>query len=343
MRNNRPSAALYELLEKVGGSSGLEETLGVLESSLRQVLSFDALAVYLPGEEKLKLAYVSGERGTLGSQQYPAGRAIAGQVAETRRPAFNRDPRAQPGSEGEFRSMIAVPLDDGSDLAGVLALYSAEISPFQPEDLGALLWIREDLARAVKHALECPAVDPQLFDSRTGLANERGLFQRMDADLKRCRRQLRTLALLLCGIDGLSEVRARFGDEARSRLIQAVAAGLRRTSRKEDCVARMGDEFALLMEGFSNTAFESKRSNLAATVVGVGIAHFGERLLAARVGAAYFPVDANDAEGLLAAASASLGIAPPIPDPLTEGIARLAVAINDGCPKATSNQHAVHP
>jgi diguanylate cyclase (GGDEF)-like protein len=329
MRNVRPSAALYELLEKIGGSSGLADTIGVLDHSLRQLLPFDALAIFLPGEERLKLAYLSGGDESADCEpRIPIGRAIAGQVAETRRPAFNRDPRPEPGLEGEFRSMIAVPLDDGADVAGVLALYSVDACTFQPADLGVLLWIREDLSRAVKHAMQHSPPDPAALDPLTGLPNERGLLQRLDADLNRCRRQLRTLALLLCGVDGLAEVQARFGDQARQRLIQSIAAGLRRTSRKEDCVARLGDEFALLMDEFPKSAFESKRSSLAALVVGVGVAHFGERLLAVRVGDAYFPGDAKDADGLLSAAAARQRAAAPVPDRLTEELERFAAVLD---------------
>jgi diguanylate cyclase (GGDEF)-like protein len=328
MRDNRPSAALYELLEEVGNSTGLDETLGVLDRSLRRLLPFDALAVFLPGEERLALAYVSGgERRADCEPEIPIGQAIAGQVAETRRPAFNRDPRLEPGVDGAFRSMMAVPLDDGADVAGVLALYSADAGTFQPADLGVLLWIREDLARAVKHALQHAPIDPAAFDPLTGLPNERGLFQRLDAGLKRCRRQLQTMALLICGVDGLAEVQARFGERARERLVQAIAAGLRRTCRKEDCVARLGDEFALLLEGFPTAAFESKRSSMAALVMDAGVADFGERPLSIRVGAAYFPDDAVDAEGLLAAAAARQRAAAPVPDRLTEELERLGAAM----------------
>jgi diguanylate cyclase (GGDEF)-like protein len=321
MRDNRPSAALYELLEKVGGSNGLAESLAVLDGSLRHLLPFDALAVFLPGEERLTLAYVSG------GQRIPLGESIAGQVAETRRPAFNSDPRLKPGPEGEFRSMIAVPLDDGADLAAVLALYSADAGTFEPADLGVLLWIREDLARAVKHALGQPPADPAAFDPLTGLPNERGLFRRLDEDLKRCRRQLRTLALLLCGVDGLAEVQARFGGDAHGRLLRDIAAELRRTCRKGDCVARLGDEFALLLEGFPASAFEGKRDSMAKLVVGAGMAHAGERPLAVRVGAAYFPGDAEDPEGLLSAAAVRQRAAAPVPDHLAEDLERTLTAM----------------
>src|ERR1019366_5208608 len=165
--------------------------------------------------------------------------------------------------------------------------------------------IREDLARAVKHALQHAPIDPAAFDPLTGLPNERGLFQRLDAGLKRCRRQLQTTALLICGVDGLAEVQARFGERARERLVQAIAAGLRRTCRKEDCVARVGDEFALSLEGFPTAAFESKRSSMAALVVDAAV----------------------DAEGLLAAAAARQRAAAPVPDRLTEELERLGAAM----------------
>ncbi|MGD0499013.1 MAG: hypothetical protein ABSC23_11315 [Bryobacteraceae bacterium] len=133
MRDNRPSAALYELLEEVGSSSRIDEMLSVLDRRLRGVLPFDALKIYLPGDSE--------------------GGGDAEYVAHTGRPAFNRDPRLNAGAECVFRSMLAVPLDDAAGAAGVLALFSCEAGVFEPADLGALLWIRSDLARAVRKAL----------------------------------------------------------------------------------------------------------------------------------------------------------------------------------------------
>jgi hypothetical protein len=74
--------------------------------------------------------------------------------------------------------MLAVPLDDGVELAGVLALYGADAGIFQPADLGVLLWIREDLARAVKHALGPDNPDPAACNPLPRLPTQRGLFRR---------------------------------------------------------------------------------------------------------------------------------------------------------------------
>lgn len=328
MRNNRPSAALYELLEEMGGSSGLEQALATLDRRLRRLLPFEALAVFLFSEDRLALAYGSGIQPPAAAEEIPVGQAIAGRVAETRRPAFNLDPRPEAGPDGRFRAMIAVPLDDGAELAGVLALYSADAGVFQPADLGVLLWIREDLARAVKHALGPGRPDPAACDPLTGLPNERGLFQRLDALLMGCRRRRAALAVLVCGVDGLTEVRARFGESALDRLVQAVGSGLRRTCRREDCVARFGDEFALALGGFPTAAFEAKRASMAALVEGIGVAHFGERFLSIRAGAAWFPGDAQDAEGLLATAARRQSASGPAPDRLAEELGRIGEALN---------------
>jgi hypothetical protein len=85
-----------------------------------------------------------------------------------------------------------------------------------------------------------------------------------------------------------------------------------------------------LLEEFPKTAFETKRSSIAALVVGVGVAQLGERPLAVRVGAAYFPDDAGDAEGLLSAAAARQRAAAPVPDSLTEDLERLVVTMELG-------------
>jgi hypothetical protein len=146
MLEPRPSAALYDLLEELGASGGLDETLGALDQRLRRLLHFDVMSVYLPQDGRLARAYSSG--GATGPP------LVAAQVAETRRPACNRDPGADSRSAVRFRSSLAIPLDNGTEMVGVLALYSAESGVFEPADLGALLWIRAELARAVKHARE---------------------------------------------------------------------------------------------------------------------------------------------------------------------------------------------
>ena len=137
MRDNRPSPAVYELLEEVGRAADTRELLCTLGERLGAVLAFDALRVYRP------------------SDSAPVGEIR--RAGETRRPVFSRGARTgSPASPG-FRSMLAAPLEDGEGVAGVLAIYSFEAAAFSPEDLGAVLWIRADLARALRKAMRAEA------------------------------------------------------------------------------------------------------------------------------------------------------------------------------------------
>jgi GGDEF domain-containing protein len=325
MRDNRPSAALYELLADLGACGGLDATLALLDARLRRLLPFDAMVVSLPRPGGLWPVYVSPSAQGLGHGPVDAAaRAIAGAVAATRRPAFNRDPAPEAGGRA-YRSVLAVPLDDGPDLVAVLGLYSFERGVFLPADLGVLLWMKADLARAINHALRRPPEDYR-FDSLTGLLGERGFFTRLDAELSGRSRE-DVLALLLAGVGGLTEVRARFGEYAQGRLLGAIGAGLRRACAEPAWAARLGDEFVVLEPALQPGILEARRASLPALIAGIGVAHFGEALLSVRLGAAYFPHDACSPEGLLAIAAARQATGSPIPAALSEGLLRLSEAL----------------
>ena len=168
-------------------------------------------------------------------------------AAATRRPVLNGDPRADAALPRG--SALAVPLESGGEAIAVLALYHEAQDAFGSEDLRILLAIRDKLALAVEHALEHERADRlAAVDTLTGLPNRRALFQRLDAELARCRRSHATLAVLVCEIDGLPR-----------RLCKAVASDLRRICREDDCVARMGEGFVLALGGFSARDLPEKR------------------------------------------------------------------------------------
>ena len=52
---------LYELTQDLGNSLNLHETLSVLDSRLRRLIPYDAIAVYVRQEERLVPQYVNGE------------------------------------------------------------------------------------------------------------------------------------------------------------------------------------------------------------------------------------------------------------------------------------------
>src|ERR1019366_5639991 len=98
---------------------------------------------------------------------------------------------------------LAIPLESGGEGIAVLALYHTAPDAFGSEDLRSLLALRGKLSLAVEHALHEESNDQlAAVDALTGLLNRRALFQRLDAELARCRRSLASLALVVLEIEG---------------------------------------------------------------------------------------------------------------------------------------------
>jgi diguanylate cyclase (GGDEF)-like protein len=147
-------------------------------------------------------------------------------------------------------------------------------------------------------------------DGLTGLPNARSLFLHLDGELASRKPSKTGAAVLVCDLDGFKQVNDRFGHLEGNRVLKLVAAGLRQNCVEYDYVARMGgDEFVLMLPGLAPCDLPEKLSALEKVVVDAGVAVCGERLLAIRAGAAFFPQDGADAKGLLAEAGRRMHLA----------------------------------
>jgi diguanylate cyclase (GGDEF)-like protein len=302
---------LYELTQDLGNSLNLHETLSVLDSRLKRLIPYDAIAVYVRKGDCLTPAYVNGENFRLfASLEIPMGQGLSGWVAETGKPIINGNPSVEPGYLNDptkfsnLRSALAVPLENGVAIAGVLALYHAGRDAFNQDHLRVLLAINPKISLAVENALKYEqAAISATTDALTELPNARSLFLHLDAELARAKRTDGSLAVLVCDLDGFKQVNDRFGHLEGNKVLKLVAAGLERSCREYDYVARMGgDEFVLVLSSFKQDDLSETLKRLEQVAVEAGIQVCGERLLAISVGAAFFPGDGNDAESLLAEA-----------------------------------------
>jgi diguanylate cyclase (GGDEF)-like protein/putative nucleotidyltransferase with HDIG domain len=308
----REERLLYQLTGELGNSLRLPETLSAFDSHLRELIDYHCIAVYRVQEERLIPAYVNGESAQLFcSVEIPCGEGPSGLAAATRKPVLNGDPCSDAayvvaGCDATgLHSALTLPLDSGGEPFAVLALYHLAPAAFSGEDLRRLLAIRDKLSVAVEHAF-CQERADQLavLDTVTGLPNRRALFQRLDAELARCRRSRATLALLVCDIDGLPRIQSQSGVAAAQRLCKAIAAGLRRICREDDCVARMDEGFVLALGGFSARDLPEKRHLIETLLTELS----PSESLVPRIAAAYYPDDGAYAEDLLACADLRLNL-----------------------------------
>jgi diguanylate cyclase (GGDEF)-like protein len=144
-----------------------------------------------------------------------------------------------------------------------------------------------------------------ITDSLTGLLNRRGLEDRLDEELARCRRSGHELSVVMIDCDGLKAVNDSGGHELGDVVLQRVADCLREHKRMADVAGRLGgDEFVVLLPetrpGDALGVAERFRRELSAAPLSDG------RTITAALGVASFPADGDTAAALLRVADRTL-------------------------------------
>jgi diguanylate cyclase (GGDEF)-like protein/putative nucleotidyltransferase with HDIG domain len=302
---------LADVLNELGSSLSVDETLSLLAARLKHMIPYDTVAIYIRAGDRLVPQFVSGEESRLfSSLEIPLGHGLSGWVAENRRPIINGNPSVEPGylnDPGKFshlRSALAVPLEGLAGVAGVLTLYRAEADAFTRDHLRILQAISAKAGLSIENALKYRQVENSaVTDELTGLPNARSLFVQLDSELARSKRTGAPLAVLVLDLDGFKDINDRFGHLAGNRALQMIAEGLRNSCREYDCVARMGgDEFVVILGGSPSEGITGKPAQYQQITREVGLALCHEDILSVSVGEACFPEDGTDAEQLLAVA-----------------------------------------
>jgi putative nucleotidyltransferase with HDIG domain len=145
----------------------LNETISAAAVRLRHLIPFDALVVFVNSNGILKPHFVLGENmRQLSALGVPSGKGLVGWVAQTGHSIVNGNPTVEPGytqqlqSSVPLRSALAVPLQDGSSVVGVLALYRIEADAFTSVHLGFLQNTRRHLGAAISQHLESSGQGP---------------------------------------------------------------------------------------------------------------------------------------------------------------------------------------
>jgi diguanylate cyclase (GGDEF)-like protein/putative nucleotidyltransferase with HDIG domain len=302
---------LFELVQSLGESLSLRDTLSMLSSRLGTLIEFDALAVFLLHDGVLKPEYVIGvDSRFLGSLEIPVGQGLSGWVAENKSPIIN----GAPAVEGCYKnganafcslsSALAVPLIRQDAAIGVLALYSLERDHFNRDELRILQAIAAKLAMSVENARRFEqAQSSATIDFLTGLPNARSLFLRLDEEISRCNRMQQPLAVVVCDLDNFKQVNDRFGHMAGNDLLRSFAAEGQSRLRRYDYMARMGgDEFVILLPNLPASSVSAKAADLNHIVTNACVQICGEKIVSMSYGVALLGEDGDRAEDLLCVA-----------------------------------------
>jgi diguanylate cyclase (GGDEF)-like protein len=125
----------------------------------------------------------------------------------------------------------------------------------------------------------------------------------LDREMARCKRDNKTLTVMVADMDGFKQINDRFGHLEGNRVLQLFAHSLKETSREYDYVARMGgDEFVVIAPGLTPEAAMRKSEQMRALAQQAGKTICNEDILSLSVGKAVYPEDGMDAEKILSEA-----------------------------------------
>ena len=149
------------------------------------------------------------------------------------------------------------------------------------------------------------------FDALTGLPNRRMLRDRLEQDLKKCRRDGLNLAILFIDLDHFKEVNDTLGHDKGDLLLVEAARRICACVRESDTVARMGgDEFTVVLPDMKDAPHMERIIqgilNAMVTVFQLGDEQV---FVSASVGITMYPLDGTAVESLFKNADQALYVA----------------------------------
>jgi diguanylate cyclase (GGDEF)-like protein len=224
----------------------------------------------------------------------------------------------------ELAAAILVPLIAGESFLGVLIVSVLERPQrlrLTPDLLDRLSGVAAQATTALQNGRLVDQITHRaMHDQLTGLANRLQFTERLRAAIDRARDERQSVTLLYMDLDRFKPVNDEFGHDVGDQLLVALAKRLAGCTRSEDMVARLGgDEFAVLIDCQTSAAdAEGVSERLAAALTNPFVIEGHVLRVGASIGQAVFPIDADDADGLLRSADAAMfrvkkGAHPPPP------------------------------
>jgi GGDEF domain-containing protein len=252
---NQVVGFLARLASEFTAVLSLPELLTHVMRSLHNELGFESASIALADDtnpQAFVIRAASGSRESHVGDVVPAGLGLHGEVGPTGMPLFIPEMHADPRvfvRDPNMRSGIYAPLIVRGRVIGVRSAHRSTPQAFTKADLDLLTVVARYLAGAV----EVARLYEQLkmlaaTDVPTGLANRRGFFDRLNAEIARAQRTGEPLSIALLDVNFLKMVNDKYGHSVGDHALMELAQTLTRSIRASDLAARVGgDEFTLLL------------------------------------------------------------------------------------------------
>ncbi|MBV8246534.1 MAG: GGDEF domain-containing protein [Candidatus Eremiobacteraeota bacterium] len=312
-QRNSELFVLQQVFSTINSTLDINDILSTVLRGVCEALKFNRVILFDVIEGALIRRMEGDINGNISAT--PADRArdfIEGSVLQalaggTEQLAFGDASEPNPPLADTSGSFIAAPLLARDVIRGVLYVDQPPKEPIDENQIGVLLEFAAQAAIAVENArlyeetrrLLEETQRLALTDPLTGIANRRALNEMLERELHTAERYDSPFCFVILDIDNFKQINDSGGHSAGDQALKRFADCLRRTARKGDIVARYaGDEFIVVMTQTDRTAAEHGAERILGALRKAGIQ--------CSIGAAMFPYDGTDGQGLLYAADEAL-------------------------------------
>lgn len=321
-RRLEESRALLALARQLATAGSSDQIAHRLADAIPAVLDCDRASVFLWDEDSGELArqaiYTNGN--DQGITPVPARAEDVPRLAQW---------LARPDPEPYFIDIEDSPIRDALLDVGAVAAVAVPIATHDrflgvvvvsvrtaPTRLEPSQELRDRLSGVTAHAviaLQNGRLVDQIthqasHDQLTGLINRGHFTDQLNAATRRTGEDAQTLSVFYIDLDGFKPINDRLGHAVGDAVLRQVANRLEEAVRSGDIVARLGgDEFAVLVGDIKTASEAQTMGHRLASVFDNPFDAGGQRLqLAASIGRADWPANADDIDALLQQADAAM-------------------------------------
>jgi diguanylate cyclase (GGDEF)-like protein/putative nucleotidyltransferase with HDIG domain len=313
--------ALYEVVQTLSSSVGLEETLEILGRKLEALLPGTAALFLLrrtdselPRTEEMVVRSAVGVNREFfsGAKTLGCTSAAVARDRATYHGEYDADDllliSSQTTQWTPLQTALIVPIVHQGEVLGTINLYHPNANAFSAHDRQLLETIADRAATALFNGLLFDRTRSHAFtDPLTGLYNIRHITQHVEE----CCREGASFALLCLDLDSFKPINDNFGHQKGDQVLRDLSALFQSALRPGDVAARYGgDEFLIAIQGGAAEQAELLAERLQAAVEGYepGLIHprLGALHLGVSIGYGCFPADGTDFAALIAAADAHM-------------------------------------
>lgn len=263
---------LYSIFEFVRSARALQikDILAFVGMKLERLIPFDAAVFYLVDldTDAVIPSHVIGRAADSipTDTVLPLDQKLSGWVAANNQALSNLPPfpdfRNFSSPKPHFEMSAIAPMNDHGNIVGSLALYRQEKKKFSDQEFRHLEIIAGQTAVAVHRSLDQNNSQSALFDELTGLPNGYQMHLMFDQVAMDAERYDYPLAVFAFQIEGLPEIKRRYGQMSSNEVIRFLAQHLKAQVRDSDILVRYSeDQFLSLhpkMDRAQAEAFKSR-------------------------------------------------------------------------------------